>query len=495
MATLNRAQNLISLRIVYDGPGRAGKTTTLRALSERLELSCHTPKEIDGRTLYFDWFSYRGGLFDGCQLDCQVVSVPGQATLKQRRDYLLKTADAIVYVAPVTETTLANCISALREHQRSELTLGVVFQINKRDQPDALPLHQIKEALNLAGLTPAVVETRATEGAGVRETFVFAVRLALDRIREQMERGTLPLGDPAVASADDLLAHMRTNEAAKLRSVPTQSFGTSAPNSSTINALEQLFAETSSSSSRPSPPPGRKEAPRPPEANVPSGHIWPPIEGRICLRDATDCELRLEEVDGDWWASTSTGWRFFSPENNRFQEAEEGRHELIELARRHAALATVLSGPRCLVLTPDHGGKWRLWQVVRERLSMRDRLSTLIGESDEAEIARLLADTTRRLLELRSSLSALPNSSARATLDTTGVFMGKTHYVGLLHQEANDKGTASPSLEQELGEVLCDWSHRGEGITAALSRLATGAMTEEFEIPLRLLSKLTKARP
>ncbi len=485
MARLNRAQSVLSLRIVYDGPGEAGKTTTLRALSQRLERACVTPEEAGGRTLYFDYFSYRGGLFEGCQIDCQVVSVPGQVTLAQRRSFLLGIADVFVYVAPVTVLTIDSCISALQALVGRTPPLGVVFQVNKRDQPDALPLDEIKSRLEAADLRVALVETQANEGAGVREAFIFAVRLALDSVRARIAEGTMPEGDPDIRDADELLARMRTHQMAGSHDQASSVSSSRTPGGASKLVSESLdqIANENAAHARGSQGPevlsdgtGLGVIPLTPGSSVPSGHIWPPVEGRVCLKDASDGPVELDEINGDWWASTSNGWRFFSAGAHFFRDAEAGRVHLLELARQHSTVAPLLSGPRCVVLASDHGGGWRLWQVARERLSLRDRLSGLLGEKDEFEIARLIVDTTRRLFELAEVLQRFPSALIRPTLDSTGLFMGKTQYVGLFDGKASGLGLDTPSIEAQLRPVFRDWGSRAGKIVRVLKEGDFGEM-------------------
>lgn len=85
MAVLDSDANEIVIRVVYDGPPEAGKTTSLRALASSLEQPSVTPEEdADGHTQWFDWMEYTGGRFAGCRIRCQIVSVPGQAALFRR---------------------------------------------------------------------------------------------------------------------------------------------------------------------------------------------------------------------------------------------------------------------------------------------------------------------------------------------------------------------------------------------------------------------------
>src|SRR6185369_7909490 len=98
MAIIDDARGVLVVRIVYDGPALSGKTTSLRALAKGVSSKVECPAELSGRTLYFDWVDYVGGLFDGRQIRCQIISVPGQRDLAERRQRLLETADAVVLV-------------------------------------------------------------------------------------------------------------------------------------------------------------------------------------------------------------------------------------------------------------------------------------------------------------------------------------------------------------------------------------------------------------
>src|SRR5690349_12855697 len=98
MPTIDESHGWLVVRIVYDGPALSGKTTSLRALAQGLASKVESPEERDGRTLYFDWVEYVGGLYEGRQIRCQVLSVPGQRELSHRRKLLVESADAVVCV-------------------------------------------------------------------------------------------------------------------------------------------------------------------------------------------------------------------------------------------------------------------------------------------------------------------------------------------------------------------------------------------------------------
>src|SRR5262245_19461841 len=102
MAVLSLSKDALVIRVVYDGPPMAGKTTSVRSLAGKLGSDVKAPEEVECRTLYFDWLDYTGGLFEGRRIRCQIVSAPGQATLASRRRRLLETADVVVFVSDST---------------------------------------------------------------------------------------------------------------------------------------------------------------------------------------------------------------------------------------------------------------------------------------------------------------------------------------------------------------------------------------------------------
>ena len=77
MAILDPRSDAVVIRVVYDGAPMAGKTTSVRALGRGLGGEVASPAEVSGRTLYFDWLDYTGGLFEGRRIRCQIISVPG----------------------------------------------------------------------------------------------------------------------------------------------------------------------------------------------------------------------------------------------------------------------------------------------------------------------------------------------------------------------------------------------------------------------------------
>ena len=384
MATLDPRNDAVVIRVVYDGAPMAGKSTSVRALGRGLGGEVVSPAEVSGRTLYFDWLDYTGGLFEGRRIRCQIISVPGQATLAPRRRRLLESADVIVFVGDSTPTGFAGDRSYLGGLQRvlervSGPPVGIVFQANKRDHSEAAPLDIIRSMLEELGLRVGVVESVATESSGIREAFVFAVRLALDRVRELMRLGELTGARPAVDSPDELLRDLKVHEegsmdyAAETGLVHTRMAEVQS-NSLVANALAEVArAEVAEPPSGAVQPAANGQAvsidaqvPAIPDDRVASGLVWPPVDGRLVLHELTQTQVPLtRSADGSWNGEAPGRWQLHSDAYEVFDQVEEGRSVLVRYARIQAVAARDRVASCCLVLAADGHGRHRLWRIER----------------------------------------------------------------------------------------------------------------------------------
>lgn len=459
MPIIDEQRDVLVLRVVYDGPPFSGKTTTLRTLSQGLGVDIVTPEEQNGRTLAFDWVDYTGGLFEGRQIRCQIVSVPGQPQLAERRRHLVEAADAIVVVADTRRSEVGATFALLHDllgwARSREPPVGLVLQANKRDAPTAVPRDELHAGL--AAIAPiGLIETVATSGHGVREAFVFGVRLALDRVRALSDVGALPRGRPLVDDPSQLLAEIARSEAAA-RVVP----GPPPPFESTphaaqipdisfavdhIDRLRRYDIED--------------EPAFVPDASVPGGFIWPPVDGRALLDEASRRALHPSRTaSGDWNAANEV-YRLYSSCASRFEDVDAGRAALIHWARVHTANLTRLSPRRVLVLAEAGGGRYRLWQLVRREPTLRDRLDESVAEADALRLVADLAGVSAHLLHARESLHT-PRLPLPCTLRTIGHdWRQPPLFVGIVPENAEDDRADEPEgaalVERELAPVLRD---------------------------------------
>ncbi|HEU4412441.1 MAG TPA: GTPase domain-containing protein [Polyangiaceae bacterium] len=220
MAFFDPVRGCLTVRLVYDGLGTAGKTTNARqayalfALARRGELV--VPAEDRGRTLFFDWFELEAGQVDERPLRCQVLTVPGQFLYAQRRYELLRTADAVVLVCDSTPAGVERSRYAASFLRRMMDGGGcprvpVVLQANKQDVPGALPPPALAEALGFGGAARVVGASAAT-GEGVRATLVLALQAARDELRALLRRGGLEALPVKHETPEQVRAHLLRHE-------------------------------------------------------------------------------------------------------------------------------------------------------------------------------------------------------------------------------------------------------------------------------------------
>ncbi len=219
MVFVNYTAMQMTAKIVYYGPGLCGKTTNLqwihsrtapRSRGEMVSLETETD-----RTLFFDLLPLDVGVIGGMKVRLQLYTVPGQVFYNATRRLVLKGVDGVVFVADSqapaaepNEESLSNLRQNLEELGVDPRGVPVVFQYNKRDLRNILPVDELQKALNPAGAPH--FEAAAIHGVGVFETLKEISRLSLDAIRARIadERrsgvagvGRAPRHSPAAAQA------------------------------------------------------------------------------------------------------------------------------------------------------------------------------------------------------------------------------------------------------------------------------------------------------
>lgn len=178
MSFINYNAKEIHCKIVYYGPSLGGKTTNLQWIyqksiaqerSEMVELPTDTE-----RTLFFDFLPMEVGEIRGFKTRFHLYTVPGQVVYDASRRLILKGLDGVVFVADSQAERMEENMQSLRnlelnlEQQGYDLhNLPLAIQYNKRDLPNALPLAELRNALNPYNAPD--FEGRAREGVGVFE--------------------------------------------------------------------------------------------------------------------------------------------------------------------------------------------------------------------------------------------------------------------------------------------------------------------------------------
>jgi small GTP-binding protein len=196
MSIIRFGSKEITCKIVYYGPGRAGKTTNLQYLysripatrrSELVSLATETDK-----TLFFDYMPVDVGNYRGFTTKFQLYTVPGQVFYEDTRKLVLKGADGVVFVADSQRFryednifSLENMFQHMEENGLDIDEIPIVLQYNKRDLDDICTIEELQESLN-ANLKYSYFEAIAVKGIGVPETFKAIGTLVLKNIKEKL---------------------------------------------------------------------------------------------------------------------------------------------------------------------------------------------------------------------------------------------------------------------------------------------------------------------
>jgi signal recognition particle receptor subunit beta len=206
MASVNPLSRELVFKIVYYGPGLGGKTTTLEYIHASAKpehrgklVSLATPVD---RTLYFDFLPVRLPPLRGMNIRLQLFTVPGQVYFNATRKLVLTGADGVVFVsdsqivrADSNLESLENLRENLADQGRELARMPIVYQHNKRDLPDLLPVEELDSMLN--PFAAPSIPTSAKTGEGIYEALEQISMRVLDAFRDKLPE--LPDAGPAAS--------------------------------------------------------------------------------------------------------------------------------------------------------------------------------------------------------------------------------------------------------------------------------------------------------
>jgi mutual gliding-motility protein MglA len=190
MAIINRAEKVINFKVVYYGPGVAGKTANLEYVHKSLP---HANKGNmvslatgDDRTIFFDFLPVSALTVRGFETRFQLYTVPGQVHYNMTRRLVLRGVDAVIFVAdsqyerlPENVESLKNLDENLREYRSTLDEIPYVIQYNKRDLPNVAPIDYLEYVLNRRARRVPFFEAVAVDGKGVFDTLNTVSRMIL----------------------------------------------------------------------------------------------------------------------------------------------------------------------------------------------------------------------------------------------------------------------------------------------------------------------------
>lgn len=180
MSFINHEAKRIHCKIVYYGPSLGGKTTNMQWVynevvgKDKTELFS-LPTDVE-RTLFFDFLPLNVGEIRGFETRFHLYTVPGQVVYDSLRRPLIRGLDGVVFVADSQAERMEENIQSLENLEKNLESQGynlaeipLVIQYNKRDLPNALPVSDLRTALNRFNAPD--FEGMAAQGKGVMESF------------------------------------------------------------------------------------------------------------------------------------------------------------------------------------------------------------------------------------------------------------------------------------------------------------------------------------
>ena len=186
MAFINEQTKEVNCKIVYYGPPRCGKSTSLRYIAKKEELVSLSTDE--DHTLYFDFIPLSLGTIRGHKIRLHLYTVPGELAYKNARKLISKGVDGVIFLADSQLECLEQNLTSMVELKEMMEEEGVdwenfplVLQYNKRDLTNAIPVAELKKLLNPRSVPE--FETVATEGRGVLEALKSAASQVLKSLK------------------------------------------------------------------------------------------------------------------------------------------------------------------------------------------------------------------------------------------------------------------------------------------------------------------------
>ncbi|HLD93123.1 MAG TPA: gliding-motility protein MglA [Anaerolineales bacterium] len=185
----------LNLKIVYYGPAFSGKTTNLIQIHSLVDKQKRSElislKTQEDRTLYFDFLQLELGKISGLIPKIHLYTVPGQALYESSRRLVLHGADGVVFVADLSEESLAANIRSWRNMQNHLASFGfvparfpTVVQFNKKDLPKALPFDKVAGQMQINGLPKFAAS--AVNGEGVQDSLKAIIQAVMQNIQRQV---------------------------------------------------------------------------------------------------------------------------------------------------------------------------------------------------------------------------------------------------------------------------------------------------------------------
>ncbi|MBW2643634.1 MAG: GTPase domain-containing protein [Deltaproteobacteria bacterium] len=200
MAIINPENREAEVKLIYYGPGRAGKTSNLKYIynkfAQRIKGKLTSINTNGDSALFYDSLPLEIGRVKGYKIRAQLYTIPGQVQYKATKKLVLKGVDGVVFVADSMALRQQLNIDSLEDLKENLAIFGknilqtpLVFQYNKRDlEEQGIPLlsyETLEKDLNSQLVAPSF-EASAVTGFNVVETVKKAISLTVASLQDRL---------------------------------------------------------------------------------------------------------------------------------------------------------------------------------------------------------------------------------------------------------------------------------------------------------------------
>lgn len=201
MAYVNWVTYEAQIKVVYYGPAYAGKTTSLKYFSVRLETEVRELPTADDRSVFFEYTQSEQFPAKNLQVKFLYWTLPGQQKYRRTRHLVLAATDSVVFVADSQYEAAPRNLEMLNDLEellsergvclegRQNLALQpipIVFFYNKRDLPDIMPVQYMDALFGLPSWPAPRLTGEAIAGKNVVRAANAAATLALKKLEEKI---------------------------------------------------------------------------------------------------------------------------------------------------------------------------------------------------------------------------------------------------------------------------------------------------------------------
>jgi len=200
LAIINPENREAEVKLIYYGPGRAGKTSNLKYIynkfAQRIKGKLTSINTNGDSALFYDSLPLEIGRVKGYKIRAQLYTIPGQVQYKATKKLVLKGVDGVVFVADSMALRQQLNIDSLEDLKENLAIFGknilqtpLVFQYNKRDlEEQGIPLlsyETLEKDLNSQLVAPSF-EASAVTGFNVVETVKKAISLTVASLQDRL---------------------------------------------------------------------------------------------------------------------------------------------------------------------------------------------------------------------------------------------------------------------------------------------------------------------